>query len=277
LTKWQIGVFIVKSVASDCLERVRREKPLVHHLTNWVTIYDCANIVKVFGGSPVMAHASEEVADMASIADALVLNIGTLTTDLVEAMIVAGKSANQKGIPVVLDVCGAGATPYRDRKCFEILDGIAVGIIKGNASEIARIAGESVSTKGVDASAVEKNLVDVAQDLAVRRGCTVVVTGKEDIVADARRVMLVKNGHPMMASIVGTGCMATSVIGTFSAVEKNLLAASAAGLVCYEVAAEIAAKQAAGPGSFKERLFDAAYHLDGESVERMEKVKRLEA
>ncbi|HPA97682.1 MAG TPA: hydroxyethylthiazole kinase, partial [Methanothrix sp.] len=108
----------MNSIASECLEQVRRKTPLVHHLTNWVTIYDCANIVKVFGGSPVMAHAREEVADMAGIADALVLNIGTLTSDFVEAMIIAGRSANKKGIPVVLDVCGAGATPFRDRKCF---------------------------------------------------------------------------------------------------------------------------------------------------------------
>ena len=165
----------VKSIASECLERVRREKPLVHHLTNWVTIYDCANIVKVFGGSPVMAHAREEVADMAGIADALVLNIGTLTSDLVEAMIIAGKSANHKGIPVVLDVCGAGATPYRDQKCFEILDGVAVSVIKGNSSEIARIAGESVTTKGVDASAVEKDLVEhrpgSGRSQGLHRGC----------------------------------------------------------------------------------------------------------
>ena len=266
----------MNSIASECLERVRRKKPLVHHLTNWVTIYDCANIVKVFGGSPVMAHAREEVADMAGMADALVLNIGTLTSDFVEAMIIAGKSANKKEIPVVLDVCGAGATPFRDRKCFEILDSISVGIIKGNSSEIARIAGESVSTKGVDASAVEKNMVALAQDLAGRRSCTVVVTGKEDIVADASRALLVKNGDAMMANIVGTGCMAASVIGTFAAVEEDRLAASAAGLVCYEVAAELAAKDAAGPGSFKERLFDAAFHLDGETVKRMEKVQRLE-
>ena len=148
----------MKSIASDCLERVRKEKPLVHHLTNWVTIYDCANIVKVFGASPVMAHAREEVAEMAGIASALVLNIGTLTTDFVDAMILAGKSANQKGIPVVLDVCGAGATKFRDDKCFEILDEVRVSIIKGNSSEIARIAGESVQTRGVDASTVEKNL-----------------------------------------------------------------------------------------------------------------------
>jgi len=263
----------VKSIASDCLERVRREKPLVHHLTNWVTIYDCANIVKVFGASPVMAHAKEEVADMAGIASALVLNIGTLTSDFVDAMILAGKSANRKGIPVVLDVCGAGATKFRDDKCFEILDNVQVSIIKGNSSEIARMAGESVQTKGVDASIVEKNLQELARALAEKRKCTVVITGKEDIVADEKRAVLVKNGHPMMANIVGTGCMATSVIGTFAAVEKDYVAASVAGLVCYEVAAEIAARQAQGPGSFKEKLFDAVYNLEAETVEKMLRIE----
>ncbi|HUS75960.1 MAG TPA: hydroxyethylthiazole kinase [Methanothrix sp.] len=263
----------MKSIASDCLERVRREKPLVHHLTNWVTIYDCANIVKVFGASPVMAHAKEEVADMAGIASALVLNIGTLTSDFVDAMILAGKSANRKGIPVVLDVCGAGATKFRDDKCFEILDNVQVSIIKGNSSEIARMAGESVQTKGVDASIVEKNLQELARALAEKRKCAVVITGKEDIVADEKRAVLVKNGHPMMANIVGTGCMATSVIGTFAAVEKDCVAASVAGLVCYEVAAEIAARQAQGPGSFKEKLFDAVYNLEAETVEKMLRIE----
>ncbi|MFZ3148278.1 MAG: hydroxyethylthiazole kinase [Methanothrix sp.] len=263
----------MKSIASDCLERVRKEKPLIHHLTNWVTIYDCANIVKVFGASPVMAHAREEVAEMAGISSALVLNIGTLTTDFVDAMILAGKSVNKKGIPVVLDVCGAGATKFRDDKCFEILDEARVSIIKGNSSEIARIAGESVSTRGVDASTVEMDMQDVARELAKKRNCTVVITGKEDIVADGKRVALVKNGHGMMASIVGTGCMAASVIGTFAAVEKDFVASSVAGLVCYEVAAEIAAAKAEGPGSFKEKLFDAVYNLDAETVERMQRVE----
>jgi len=263
----------VKSIASDCLERVRKEKPLIHHLTNWVTIYDCANIVKVFGASPVMAHAREEVAEMAGISSALVLNIGTLTADFVEAMILAGKSANLKGIPVVLDVCGAGATKFRDDKCFEILDEVRVSIIKGNSSEIARMAGECVSTRGVDASAVETNLMEVARDLAEKRNCTVVITGKEDIVADEKRVVRVLNGHSMMANIVGTGCMATSVIGTFAAVEKDCVAACVAGLVCYEVAAEIAAAKAEGPGSFKERLFDAVYNLDAETVKRMQRIE----
>lgn len=133
---------------SEILEKVRTQKPVVHHLTNWVTIYDCANIVKVFGASPVMAHAKEEVADMAGIASALVLNIGTLTLDFVEAMLLAANSANSKGIPVVLDVCGAGATKLRDDACFRILDEVRIDIIKGNASEISRIAGEDVHSQG---------------------------------------------------------------------------------------------------------------------------------
>jgi hydroxyethylthiazole kinase len=267
----------MKVAASNMLEKVRTEKPVIHHLTNWVTIYDCANIVKVFGASPVMAHAKEEVADMAGIASALVLNIGTLTTDFVESMKLAAIAANRKGIPIVLDVCGAGATKFRDDKCFEILNEAKVDIIKGNASEIARIAGENVQTKGVDAAAVEKNLEEVASGLAKKRSCTVVITGVEDIVADGKRVVLVKNGHPMMANIVGTGCMATSVIGTFAAVEKDLVAASVAGLVCYEIAAEIAAQEAKGPGSFKEKLFDAVFNLDADTINRMQKVEGVEA
>jgi len=259
--------------AAEVLERVRRDKPLVHHLTNLVTIYDCANIVKVFGASPVMAHAREEVADMANIASALVLNIGTLSTEFVQAMLIAGKSANEKGIPVVLDVCGAGATGFRDDKSLEILDAVDVSIIKGNSSEVARIAGEDVKTRGVDAADIEANLLDVAGSLAEIRECTVVITGKDDIVADMNRAVWVHNGHPMMANVVGTGCMATSVIGAFAAVEKDLVIASVSGLVCYEVAAEIAAMVSAGPGSFKENLFDAVYNLDSETVRRMQKIE----
>jgi len=220
-----------------------------------------------------MAHAREEVTEMAGIASALVLNIGTLTTDFVEAMILAAKSANKKGIPVVLDVCGAGATKFRDDKCFEILDKVKVNIIKGNSSEIARIAGESVSTRGVDASDVEKNLQEIARDLAAKRNCTVVITGREDIVADEKRVVRVLNGHCMMANIVGTGCMATSVIGTFAAVERDCVDACVAGLVCYEVAAELAAAKAEGPGSFKEIFFDAVYNIDSETVKRMQRIE----
>lgn len=255
------------------LEKVRTEKPLVHHLTNWVTIYDCANIVKVFGAAPVMAHAAEEVEDMAGLASALVLNIGTLTTDFIESMKKAAGSANKKGIPVVLDVCGAGATRLRDEKSFELLKDANIDIIKGNASEVARIAGENVQTKGVDASKVEKDLIELARYLAAKRKATVVITGKEDIVAGKDRHFIVKNGCDMMSHVVGTGCMATSVIGTFSAVEKDLAKAATAGLCCYEIAAELAAKSTKGPGSFKESLFDNVYNLNKEKIEKMQRIE----
>ncbi len=255
------------------LRAVREKQPLVHHLTNWVTIYDCAQVVKSFGASPVMAHAPEEVADMASLASALVLNIGTLTTEFIESMKLAAKAANRKGIPVVLDVCGAGATKFRDEKNFELLESVRIDVIKGNGSEIARIAGMEVSTKGVDAVAVEANLIAVAEKLARARNSTVVITGVEDIVADASKHYLVKNGHVMMSAVVGTGCMAASVIGTFAgAVPGDVAAAAAAGLSCFEIAAEIAVRKAGGPGTFKENLFDAIYHLGEKDVASLQKV-----
>ena len=257
----------------EILERVRQIKPVVHHLTNWVTIYDCANVVKMFGGSPVMAHAKEEVAEMAQIASSLVLNIGTLTVDLVESMKIAAKSANSKGIPVVLDVCGAGATKLRDQKAQELINECRIDIIKGNASEIARVAGENVQTKGVDSTEVNRNLLELARDLAIQKKCTVVITGKEDIICDGENTIIVKNGAEIMANLVGTGCMAASVIGTFAAVEKDIAIASAAGLACYEIAAEVAVKLSEGPGTFKDKLFDCIYKLDRRTVEKMQKIE----
>lgn len=260
--------------AYELLARVRRKKPLVHHLTNWVTINDCANIVKAFGASPVMAHAKEEAAEMATLAQALVLNIGTLTSEFAEAMKLAARSANRKGIPVVLDVCGAGATTFRDKKSFELLKEVRIDIIKGNASEIARIAGERVVTKGVDSTEVKKDIVRIAKKLSKKRGCTVVVTGATDIVTDGGTAYLVRNGHPLMALLVGTGCMSTSVVGMFAAVENDLALAAASGLACFNIAAECAARKAAGPATFKERLFDCAFRLDKGTIRRLQRVER---
>ena len=256
----------------DLLEKVRLQRPVVHHLTNWVTIYDCAQVVKVLGASPVMAHAPEEVAEMAQIASALVLNIGTLTVEFVEAMKIAARKANEKGIPVILDACGAGATSLRDRKCFELLEAARIGILKGNVSEIARLSGAAVQTRGVDAAETGGNPVSMAHQLARERQTTVVITGKEDVIADAVKGYLVNNGHSMLTSVVGTGCMAASVIGAFAAVEPELGRAAAAALACYGIAAELAAEQASGPASFKEKLFDCLYGLDRETVERRQKV-----
>ncbi len=262
----------MKSSPFDLLEKVRQQMPVVHHITNWVTIYDCAQIVKTLGASPVMAHAKEEVAEMAAIASALVLNIGTLTGELVEAMKLAAKTANDRKIPVVLDACGAGATRLRDQKCLELLDQIRIDVLKGNASEIARLAGQQVATRGVDATDVAGDLGVLAEQLARQRNLTVVITGKVDVVSNGTHTWFVRNGHSMMSSVVGTGCMAASVIGAFAAVEKDLACAAASALACYGIAGELAAETAAGPASFKTRLIDCLHHLDRTTVERMQRI-----
>ncbi len=246
----------------EILARLRQRQPLVHHLTNWVTIYDCAQVVKVLGGSPVMAHAAEEVAQMTGLAAALVLNIGTLTPDFVAAMLLAAQAANAKGIPVVLDVCGAGATALRDEASLQLINNARVDIIKGNASEIARVSGAAVQTKGVDAVEVQADLGQLARELARLRRAVVVLTGPIDIVADEERLLQIANGHPLMGHVVGTGCMATSIIGAFAAVEPDLAVAAASALACFGVAAELAAQQAQTPMAFKEGLFDALYVLE---------------
>lgn len=263
----------MKSSPFVLLEKVRQQAPVVHHITNWVTIYDCAQVVKTLGASPVMAHATEEVAEMTGIASALVLNIGTLTVELVEAMKLAAKTANTRNIPVVLDACGAGATRLRDQKCFELLEQVGIGILKGNASEIARIAGLQVTTRGVDATEVTGDLGVLAAQLARERHTTVVITGEVDVVSDGSQTWFVRNGHPMMSHVVGTGCMAASVIGAFAAVGVDLGFAATSALACYGIAGEIAAESAAGPASFKERLFDSLYHLDRSTVERMQRIE----
>jgi hydroxyethylthiazole kinase len=258
----------------EIFEKVRRQAPLVHHITNWVTIGDCANIVKAFGASPVMAHALQETADMANIADAVVINIGTLDLSIFEAMKSAAAAANKKGIPVIIDAVGVGATKFRNDKIKELLQ-YKIAVIKGNASEIAACAGINVTTKGVDSGNVCADMINIAKNFAVKHECAVAVTGKEDICANGTDVFIVKNGTPMMSHVVGTGCMAGSVIGAFCAVEKDYLFACVSGLVCFEIAAENADTTSEGPGTFKMKLFDKISTLSDISINKMKKVVKL--
>ena len=255
------------------LKKIRETKPLVHHITNWVTIYDCANITRVFGALPVMAHAPEECADMTGISSALVLNIGTLTTDLIEAMLLSAAAANEKGIPVVLDAVGVGATKFRDDMAAKLLDSIHIDIIKGNYSEIAKLAGEAAETKGVEATSINANPEKVAKEFAKTRFSVVVMTGKEDIISDGKKIFIVKNGHERMGSIVGTGCMAASVIGSFASVNPDYCEAAKDALVYFGVAGELAAEKSRGPGSFKVNLYDEVFDLTDEKAESMAKVE----
>lgn len=251
--------------AYSILKSVREKKPLIHHLTNWVTIYDCANVTRTIGALPVMAHAPEEVAQMAGIASALVLNIGTLTKDFVNSMIIAGKAANKKGIPIVLDAVGAGATGLRTSECKRLLKELRIDIIKGNAGEISTLAGVEAEVRGVE-SVKAGEPVKVAESLARTAGAVVVITGKTDIVSDGKGTYKIHNGHELMGKVVGTGCMAASVIASFAAVEEDYAKAAAGALACFGIAGEIASKEAKGPGTFKEKFFDALYNLDEKQV-----------
>lgn len=257
------------------LEKVRTVAPLVHHITNYVTVSHCASITKFFGGSPVMADAKEEVADMVNLASSLVLNIGTLNNVQIESMKIAGVAANKKGIPIVLDVCGAGATKYRTQMCKELLEAFKISVIKGNFSEIATIAGLNVQTKGVDSGKVSADKCELAKTLAANLKAVVVITGAEDVISDGTSTYSVKNGVPVMGAIVGTGCMASSVIGTFCAVEKDYALAAASALVCYEIAAENAEKTSDGSGTFIGSLFDKILMLSEISVNKMKLISKI--
>jgi len=261
--------------AYGIFEDIGEKKPLVHHITNWVTIYDCANIVRSFGALPVMAHAREEVEEMVSIAGALVLNIGTLTPELIESMILAAKKANEKKIPVVLDAVGVGATKLRTDSALKILERVHVDVLKGNASEVGTIAGAEAETKGVESMGVTGDIKELSKNLAKKHSCTVVVTGKTDVVTDGETTFLVDNGHTMMGSIVGTGCMAASVVGAFCAVCSDYALASASALACFGISGELAAEKSSGPGTYKELFYDEVFNLKREDVESRLKVAIL--
>ena len=255
--------------------RINEKKPLVHHITNWVTIYDCANMTRAFNALPVMAHAPQEVEQMVGLASSLVLNIGTLTVELVDTMALAAKAANKKGIPVVLDAVGVGATDMRTKKALQLIDAVKIDILKGNYGEIGVLAGAKAEVKGVESMGVEGDPVEIAKNLSEKLGNTVVMTGKTDIISSSDSWYKVDNGCDLMGAVVGTGCMASSVIGCFSAVENDYALACAAALASYGFAAEKAAVKSAGPGTFKEQFYDSVYSLTSDEINGGAKVTVL--
>ncbi len=263
--------------AAELLERVRSKRPLIHHITNFVVMNDTANATLALGALPVMAHAREEVEEMVRAAGALVLNAGTLQPEWVESMLVAGKAANGRGIPVVYDPVGAGATRFRSETAERLLRELKVAIVRGNSGEIGSLAGAGGVVRGVDSIEDVSDPVAVAGALAAKRSSVVVITGKRDVVSDGRRALGVDNGHEMLKTITGTGCMATSAIAVFAAVEGDFLRAAASALACYGLAAEEAARRSRGPGSFRAELLDALARLTPAGVERGVRVVDLAA
>jgi len=239
------------------LRAMAERRPLVHHITNWVTISDCAQVTRRWGCLPVMAHACEEVEEMVALARALVLNIGTLTPELVDAMLVAARKANSLKVPVILDAVGAGATRLRTEQALRLLGDSRIDILKGNAGEIATLAGVRAEVRGVESISVGSGVAETAKALAAKLGNVVAVTGRLDYVSDGRRVWAIGYGHEMMGRIVGTGCMSTSTVGCFAAAGGDLPEATARGLAAFKKAGELAALSARGPGEFVPSLFDA--------------------
>lgn len=262
---------------------VAKKVPLVHHLTNYVTVNDCANVVLACGGSPIMADDAKEVAAITAISDSLVLNIGTLNERTVASMLLAGKEANALGKPVVLDPVGAGASDLRNEAVSRLLEGVKFAVIRGNISEIKAVALGNGTTKGVDADLADQvseanlaQVVDFAKRLSRDTQAVVAITGATDLITDGEVTYLVTNGHPMMSKITGSGCMLSSVIGAYvGANPREVLEATLAAVVLMGLSGERAYGAGIGTASFRMGLIDEVSLMDSETLVGGAKVARI--
>lgn len=259
------------------LENVRAKCPLIHNITNYVTVNDCANIVLACGASPIMADDRDEVAEITSVCAGLNINIGTLNSRTIDSMLIAGRRANELGHPVVLDPVGAGASTLRTQTARTLLK-LKLSVIRGNISEIKTLASGSGTTKGVDADVADKvteenldDAVSFAKAFAKRTGAVIAITGAIDIVADADRAFCIRNGSAMMSSITGTGCQLSAMTAAFvTANPENTLEAAAAAVCAMGLAGEIAHSRLSpldGNSSYRNYIIDAIYNLTPEQLE----------
>jgi hydroxyethylthiazole kinase len=268
-----------RKMLGNCIENVRKNVPLVHNITNYVTVNDVANVLLACGGSPIMSDEPEDVVDITSICGGLNINIGTLNQRSIEGMLLAGKKANELGHKVLLDPVGAGASALRTNTAMKIMNEIRLDVIRGNISEIKTLALGSGTTKGVDADAAdavtEDNLDQMtafAKSFAKESGSIVAITGAIDLVADADTCYVIRNGRPEMGKITGTGCQLSGMMTAFLVANPDHMLEAAAAAVCTMGAAgEIAWKRMAegdGNSTYRNRIIDAIYHMDGETLDR---------
>ena len=262
-----------RTIAND-LAVIRERKPLIHSITNLVVMNETANAILCLGALPIMSHAVEEVEEMAEIAGALVLNIGTLTPRWVEAMALAGKRANDLGVPVILDPVGAGASKLRTESGKYLLDEVNVSIVRGNSAEIAVLAGLDAEVRGVESISTEKPSAEIARNFAESYGTVAAVTGAVDVVDDGNRRARISNGHVMLSRVVGTGCISDVIAASFAAVQPDPFTAAIGGLTALGIAGEMAA-DAAGekPGTFHVELYNSLYALTPEIIEARARVE----
>ena len=261
------------------LANVRAKCPLIHNITNYVTVNDCANILLACGGSPIMADDKDEAAEITSICGGLNINIGTLNSRTIPSMLIAGKRANELRHPVVLDPVGAGASALRTSTALKLLEEVKFTVIRGNISEIKTLALGSGTTKGVDADVAdqvtEENLdaaAAFARSFAGKTGAVVAITGAIDIVADDKKAYCIRNGHPMMSSITGTGCQLSAMTAAYiTANPDHPLEAAAAAVCAMGLAGEIAHRRLSdmdGNSSYRNYIIDAIYNMTPEMLEK---------
>jgi hydroxyethylthiazole kinase len=254
------------------IQRIRAEAPVVHNITNYVVMNITANALLAIGASPVMAHAEEEVGEMAAIARSLVINIGTLSAPWIAAMFKAGEAAGRNARPIVLDPVGAGATTFRTATARKLL-AVSPAIVRGNASEIRALVYDERSTRGVDSTYESEDAAKAADELSTRYGCVVVTSGAVDLISSGSMTSRVFNGHPMMPKVTGMGCTASALTGAFAAVNPAARDAAVNAMAVMGIAGELAAEQSRGPGTFLDRFLDALYLLNESDIRERLKVR----
>lgn len=256
------------------VQLVSEKNPIVHHITNFVTMQDCANLAVAFGASPVMAYYAGEVGEIASHADAVVLNLGTPTPERIDAIFIAGKGANENNVPVVVDPVGLGVSVFRKKSMKALLQQVKPSVIKGNTSEIRALCSAVTSFgKGVDtAHEMDAALMDQSAALAARLQTVIAVSGRQDFITDGRRNCRIDRGSKWLTKISGSGCMATTLTGAFSGVMEDMFYAAVFGILAMDIAGEMAESSLTGndgPGAFKIKLFDAVSNLKNNTVKNI--------
>ncbi len=261
------------------LENVRTKCPLIHNITNYVTVNDCANVLIACGASPIMADDKDEVEDITTICAGLNINIGTLNRRSIASMLIAGKRANKLNHPVVLDPVGVGASKLRTDTAMQLLEEIKFAVIRGNISEIKTLVFGSGTTKGVDADMADKiteenldEIIAFAGVFAKKTGAVIAVTGAIDIVSDGHTTYCIRNGHPMMSSISGTGCQLSAMIAAFIAANPHYaLEATVAAVSAMGLAGEIAYERLSetdGNATYRNYIIDAIYNMTPDQLRK---------
>lgn len=261
-------------IYQELLQQVKDKKPLIHHLTNYVTVNDCANVVLAIGGSPIMADFIDEIDELVPKADALLVNLGTLNKHRGDSILRACSVANTNHIPIVLDPVGVSASSFRLQILKEIISNYKIAIIKGNASEIRTVAGLASSSKGVDATEGEEVTPAELRKLSHKLNSVIALTGEKDVITYNDNVISIANGSKFLAQLTGTGCMIGSIIATFASVTNDFLSAATLGVLIMGVAGELSHPMALekGMGSFKISIFDSISKIDENVLRKVAKI-----